>query len=85
MNEAEEAQHARQEREAAEKQRAIEQKKPKLNLFDPNSSVPNWIEPRPSPYALSQNRAAPVDDTFVLRSLAAQASSKNIRNDEDLS
>ena len=52
MSEAEEAQHARQEREAAEEQWASERKKPKLNPFDPNSSVPNWIEPRPSPCAL---------------------------------
>ena len=116
-NEAEEAQRAQQEREAAEEQRAIERKKPKLNAFDPNRSVPNWIEPRPSPYALNKielrqyveldhftvrgcreaalgsNRSinqdsfgfTQVDDAFVLRPLAAQASSKNVRNDEDLS
>ena len=53
-NEAEEAQCTQQEKEAAEEQRAIEWKKPKLNAFNPNCSVPNWIEPRPSPYTLNK-------------------------------
>jgi hypothetical protein len=57
VNDENEAQRARQEREAEEQRRAIELKRPKVNSFDPNLSVSSWIEPRPAEYALERIKA----------------------------
>lgn len=52
--EEEEHRRAVEEREAEEQRKEVEKKKPKLNPFDPNRRVGDWIAPRPSNYALNK-------------------------------
>ena len=52
--EQEEAQRIQHEKDAEEQRKEAEKKKPKLNSFDVNRSVGDWIEPRPAPYALNK-------------------------------
>lgn len=50
----EDAQHAQHEREAEEQHREVENKKPKIDAFDPQHLVNEAIEPRPALYALNK-------------------------------
>jgi hypothetical protein len=80
-----EAQRLLHEREAEAQRKEIEKKKPKLNPFDPNRSVANWIEARPSQYAIEKiNALQYVElDYFTVRGCteAAAESSRSINQD----
>ncbi|KAH9006017.1 hypothetical protein EDB84DRAFT_1281635 [Lactarius hengduanensis] len=45
---------AQQLKEAEEQRKEAERKKPKLNPFDPERVISDWIEPRPAPYAINK-------------------------------
>ncbi|KAH9033532.1 hypothetical protein EDB85DRAFT_2073772 [Lactarius pseudohatsudake] len=111
------AQLAQRQKEAEDQFREAEKKKPKLNDFDPDRTISDWIEARPAPYAVNRlnnleyveldyfttkgcNEASAdagsvvsqdtlaftrLDGTITVRPLAAVRSSRNVRNDEDLS
>ncbi|KAH9031401.1 hypothetical protein EDB83DRAFT_2197318, partial [Lactarius deliciosus] len=83
--EAEDAQLALREKEAEEQRKEAEKKKPKMNTFDPRRCVSNWIEPRPSQYAINKiNSLEYVElDYFTLRGCreAATDSSKSVSQD----
>ncbi|KAH8997876.1 hypothetical protein EDB86DRAFT_2803261 [Lactarius hatsudake] len=48
------AQLAQRQKEAEDQFREAERKKPKLNNFDPNRVIGDWIEVRPAPYAINK-------------------------------
>ncbi|KAH9009308.1 hypothetical protein EDB85DRAFT_2162884 [Lactarius pseudohatsudake] len=48
------AQLAQCQKEAKDQFREAERKKPKLNDFDPNCVISDWIEARPAPYAVNR-------------------------------
>ncbi|KAH9014128.1 hypothetical protein EDB85DRAFT_1876550 [Lactarius pseudohatsudake] len=48
------AQLALHQKEAEDQLREAEKKKPKLNDFDPDRVISDWIEPRPAPYAVNR-------------------------------
>ncbi|KAH9010121.1 hypothetical protein EDB84DRAFT_1445943 [Lactarius hengduanensis] len=111
------AQVTLRQKEADDQLREAEKKKPKLNDFDPDRVISDWIEPRPAPYAINKLNNleyveldyfttkgcieagadtggsanldtlafTQLDGTISVRPLAAVRSSRNIRNDEDLS
>ncbi|KAH9033900.1 hypothetical protein EDB85DRAFT_2073728 [Lactarius pseudohatsudake] len=111
------AQLAQRQKEAEDQFREAEKKKPKLNDFDPDRTISDWIEARPAPYAINRlnnlkyveldyfttkgcNEASAdagsvvsqdtlaftqLDGTITVRPLAAVRSSRNVRNDKDLS
>ncbi|KAH8978588.1 hypothetical protein EDB92DRAFT_1807283 [Lactarius akahatsu] len=111
------AQLALRQKEAEDQLWEAERKKPKLNDFDPNRVISDWIEPRPAPYAINRLNSleyveldyfttkgcieagadtaesanldtlafTQLDGTISVRPLAAVRSSRNIRNNEDLS
>ncbi|KAH9025000.1 hypothetical protein EDB83DRAFT_2527045 [Lactarius deliciosus] len=83
---------ALRQKEAKDQLREAEKKKPKLNDFNPNHIISDWIELRPAPYAINKlNNLEYVElDYFTTKScIEASAdtgrSSRNIRNNEDLS
>ncbi|KAH9006253.1 hypothetical protein EDB86DRAFT_3070280 [Lactarius hatsudake] len=49
-----EVRRAQLEKEAEEQRREAEKKKPRLNSFDPNRRIGNWIVPQPASYALDK-------------------------------
>ena len=51
-----EAQQRQHEKEAEDRRKEIESKKPKIDTFDPDRAVSETIDPRPAPYALSKVR-----------------------------
>ncbi|KAH9032605.1 hypothetical protein EDB85DRAFT_1890661 [Lactarius pseudohatsudake] len=65
-----------------EQRREAEKKKPRLNPFDPNRRIGDWIVPRPASYALDK-----IDNLEYVKLdyFTDLRPSKNIRNDEDLS
>ncbi|KAH9035675.1 hypothetical protein EDB85DRAFT_1811141, partial [Lactarius pseudohatsudake] len=83
--EAEDAQLAQRKKEAEEQHKEAKKKKPKMNAFDPRRGVSNWIEPRPSQYAINKiNSLEYVElDYFTLRGCreAAADSSKSVSQD----
>ncbi|KAH8993351.1 hypothetical protein EDB83DRAFT_2239078 [Lactarius deliciosus] len=111
------AQLAQRKKEVEDQFREAERKKPKLNDFDPDQGIGDWIEARPAPYTINKlnnleyveldyfttkgcNEASTdasgvvsqdtlaftqLDGTITVRPLAVVRSSRNIRNDEDLS
>ncbi|KAH9008743.1 hypothetical protein EDB84DRAFT_1595098 [Lactarius hengduanensis] len=52
--ETEAAQLAQCEKEAEEQRKEVEKKKPKMNTFDPQCCLGDWIELRPAQYALNK-------------------------------
>ena len=84
-DEAEDAQRAQLEKEANEQHREIERKKPKINAFDLNRQISNWVEARPSVYALNKlNSLEYIElDYFTIRGCreAAADSNKSISHD----
>ncbi len=52
--EQEDVQQAQREREAEEQCKEAERKKPKLNAYNTDRDVPNWIEPRLATYAINK-------------------------------
>lgn len=52
--EEEERRRAEAEKELEDQRREQERKKPKINVFDPQRSVDDWIAPRPSAFALNK-------------------------------
>ncbi|KAH9027318.1 hypothetical protein EDB85DRAFT_1893012 [Lactarius pseudohatsudake] len=48
------AQVTLRQKEADNQLREAEKKKPKLNDFDPDRVISDWIEPRPAPYAINK-------------------------------
>lgn len=52
--EEEESHQDQQQREAEDQHREIEEKKPKINDFDEDHEVSEWINPRPTQYTLNK-------------------------------
>jgi len=52
--EEEAAQRAQREKEAEEQRKEADKKKPKMNVFNPDRGIPDWVEPRPAQYALNK-------------------------------
>ncbi|KAI9441551.1 hypothetical protein H4582DRAFT_1810456 [Lactarius indigo] len=80
--EVKEARRAQLEKEAEEQRREVEDKKPKLNSFDPTRRVSDWIVPRLASYALDKINNLEYVELDYFTDLRP---SKDIRNDEDLS
>ena len=83
--EEENARQDQQQREAEEQRRELEKKKPKISDFHEDSEVCEWIEPRPTQYALNKiNNLEYVElDYFTIKSCrdAAANTNKSISQD----
>ena len=78
-NEEKEAWQAQRDREAEKQLKEAERKKPKISAFSPNHQISNWVEARPSAYALNKiNTLKYVElDYFTVRGCKEAAADLN--------